>query len=76
MTEKAQALLSKIRKRQVLEKFNRSTLDEVGPIGGEQGIKVLQEMNALAIEEDQSVQHASATLKVICTNPGRGVRAR
>ena len=33
----------------VLEDFNRSPLDDVGPAGGgEQGMKVLSEMNDLA----------------------------
>ena len=29
----------------VRDEFNRSTLDDVGPVGGEQGMRVLREMN-------------------------------
>lgn len=35
------------RRDRVLGEFNASTLDSVGPLGGDQGMKVLQEMNEL-----------------------------
>ena len=31
-------------KDRVLDQFNRENLDDVGPLGGEQGMKVLSEM--------------------------------
>jgi hypothetical protein len=60
MTEKAQKILQKMNKRQamkrlanpekrdgILNEFNRSTLDDVGPFGGDQEIKVLKELNEM-----------------------------
>jgi len=38
----------------VLEEFNQSVLDDVGPVGGEQGMKVLQEMNELGALQDEA----------------------
>jgi len=43
-------------RRRVLIEFNQSTLDPVGPLGGDQGMKVLSEMNFLADEHDQFVK--------------------
>lgn len=72
MTEKAEHLLQKIRKRlrkhtipglsdRVLEEFNKSTLDDVGPVaGGDQEIKVLKEMNELQDFENQNWSRGSA----------------
>jgi len=41
----------------VLGEFNRSTLDDVGPMGGgEQGIKVLQGMNSLVDDHEAFVK--------------------
>jgi len=36
----------------ILDEINQSTLDDVGPMGGgEQGMKVLQEMNEMVDQE-------------------------
>lgn len=67
MTEKAQRILDKLNKKnrrtpvsireRVLQEFNASTLDDVGPVaGGEKESKLLQEMNQLDQEHDQYMQ--------------------
>jgi len=66
MTEKAQAVLQKIRQRQalkrsanpekrdkILNEFNQSTLAPVGPFAGDKGEKFLSELNEMAdLERD------------------------
>ena len=57
MTDRGQAVLKKMKLRrlfddakrrdQILRDFNASTLDPVGPLGGDQEIKVLKEMNEM-----------------------------
>lgn len=59
MTDKAEYILEKIRGRSrrrgnrgfgnsILDEFNKSTLDDVGPVGGgDKEMKVLNEMNEL-----------------------------
>ena len=42
----------------VLQEFNRPTLDDVGPVGGEQGLKLRQEMNDLGGAEGQLLQES------------------
>ncbi len=37
----------------ILEDLNRSTLDDVGPVGKTQAAKMLQEMNNLSSEESR-----------------------
>ena len=57
MDEDAQARMNDAQNRgRILALFNRSTLDDVGPIGGEHGMKVLQEMNSLVDDHDQYVK--------------------
>ena len=41
----------------VLGEFNASTLDSVGPVGGDQGMKVLCEMNSLVDEHEQFLKY-------------------
>jgi hypothetical protein len=55
--------MRKIRQRQaqrrdrILDEFNRSTLDDVGPIGGtEQGTKLLSEMDSLVDDHEEFVK--------------------
>jgi hypothetical protein len=75
MTVKAARILQKMKLRRlfqnhrlrekVLEEFNRSTLDEVRPVGGEeQGMRVLLEMNSLADEHDALVKSLSPHVDV------------
>ena len=61
MTYKAKTILQKMNKRKamnrlanpkarnrILDEFNRSTLDDVGPVGGDKGEKFLRELNEMA----------------------------
>jgi hypothetical protein len=71
MTEKAEYILERIRRRskrrgtpgkldRALDRFNQSTLDEVGPVaGGDQEIKVLKELNELQDFENQNLSRGS-----------------
>jgi len=62
MTEKAKGVLDNLRKRQAqtsdraLDEFNRSTLDDVGPVGKEQGTKLLGELNSLVDDHEEFVK--------------------
>jgi hypothetical protein len=50
----------------ILEEFNASTLDPVGPVGGaEQGMKVLSEMNSLTDDHDAFVKSLMPTIDVL-----------
>ncbi len=46
-------LLTPEARDRVLGELNASTLDPVGSVGGDQGMKVLAEMNSLAEEHDR-----------------------
>ena len=72
MTEKAQRILDKLNKKNrktprsirdtVLQQFNASTLDDVGPVaGGDQEIKVLKEMNELQEFENSALKREMIT---------------
>jgi uncharacterized protein YfeS len=69
MTDKAKTILQKMNKRKalkrlanpkarnrILDQFNRENLDDVGPLGGDQGIKVLKEMNEMTDLEGDAGQ--------------------
>ena len=69
MTEKAEAVLRKIQQRQALrrlnnperrdrflEQFNCNNLDDVGPVGGQEGTKLLSQMNSLVDDHDEFVK--------------------
>ena len=57
MTDKAKRIVEKMKNRKLfqnpkareetLDEFNRSTLDDVGPIGGDKGEKFLSELNEM-----------------------------
>jgi hypothetical protein len=41
------------RRNRILEQFNRENMDDVGPVGGDQEIKVLKELNEMTdLERD------------------------
>jgi hypothetical protein len=76
MTDKAKKIVEKMRngmlfqnpmaREEALDEFNRSTLDEVGPIGGaEQGMKVLQEMNELGEAQEQIIRDGVSKISVL-----------
>ena len=62
MTDKARKIMKKMKnwkrlnnpaRDRILSDFNQSTLDPVGPLGGDQGMNVLSEMNEMAdLERD------------------------
>jgi len=64
MTEKAKKILRKLkltkpfgdpqRRDQILRDFNASTLDPVGPLGGDKGEKFLSELNEMADLESEA----------------------
>lgn len=82
MTYKAQANLRKMKRRdrkkasrlfqspeareRVLDEFNQSTLDDVGPIGGgEQAMKVLQKMNELGEHQEHIIREGFPKINVL-----------
>ena len=68
MTDKAQKILESLKKRKpyqvpnprtrdkILNDFNQSTLDPAGPLGGDQSMAVLQDMNELESSHDEFVK--------------------
>ena len=64
MTDKAQALRRKLKKLfedsqmrdQILKEFNASTLDPVGPVGGDKGESYLKELNEMTDLEGKTGQ--------------------
>jgi len=72
MTEKAQTVLYRLnqreafenwkrignpeRRKKFLDDFNRDNKPDVGPLGGKQGMKVLQDMNDLDAGNDEFVK--------------------
>ena len=42
-----------VRREKVIDEFNRSTLDDVGPVGGDQEIKVLKELDEMQEKENK-----------------------
>ena len=73
MTEETNAIMLKPkglsdpkRRDQALAEFNRSTLDDVGPVGGQdQQMRVLGEMNELAKEREQLIQESVPTTNLL-----------
>ena len=66
MTNKARKILEKMKLRRLFEdpkardrilgEFNRSTLDDVGPLGGNQGVAGLKDMIELEAGHDEFVK--------------------
>jgi hypothetical protein len=57
MDEDPLARMNEGQKRErALEEINASTLDSVGPLGSDEGVKVLSEMNSLADAHDEFVR--------------------
>ena len=67
MTDKAKKILRKLklgrlfgnpqRRDQILRDFNASTLDPVGPLGGNKGEKFLSELNEMQDRESEAGQN-------------------
>jgi hypothetical protein len=74
MTNKAHAILRKMKlgrlirnpktRDQVLGEFNRATLDDVGPLGGDQGMAALKDMNDLEAGHDEFVKSLAPSVNV------------
>jgi uncharacterized protein YfeS len=60
MSAKARRILALLndprRRTRVLDSFNRSTLDDVGPVGGDKGEKFLSELNEMTDLESDAGQ--------------------
>lgn len=54
-----------MQREKILTDFNQSTLDPVGPVRGEQGTKLLSEMNSLVDEHEEFVKSLSPKLNVL-----------
>jgi hypothetical protein len=69
MSAKARRILALLndprRRTRVLDSFNKSTLDDVGPVeGAGQGMKVLSEMNSLVDDHDAFVKSLAPSVGV------------
>lgn len=80
MTDKAQKILQKMQKRQalkrwrefsnperrekILHEFNRAQMDDVGPLGGDQGMTVLKDINDLGQRQEQIIRESFAKVSV------------
>lgn len=65
-TRRILALLNDPRRRtRVLDSFNKSTLDDVGPLGGDQSIAVLKDMNDLDSGHDEFVRSLAPRVDVL-----------
>jgi hypothetical protein len=49
----------------MLQAMNRDNMDDVGSAGGEQGMKVLSEMNELWQAQDQIIRDGMLTISVL-----------
>jgi len=56
---------SGVNEMDALSDFNASTLDPVGPLGGDQGMKVLSEMNEMADLHDEFVKSLAPRAGVV-----------
>ena len=74
MTEKARKIMKKMKKWErlnnpardrILSDFNQSTLDPVGPVGGDQGMKILSEMNELGDQHEEFVKSLPPRVDVV-----------
>jgi hypothetical protein len=45
--------------------FNTSTLDDVGPLGGDQGMKILSEINELADQHEEFVKSLTPRVDMV-----------
>jgi hypothetical protein len=61
MKAKANRILRKmkLRRDQILKEFNSSTLDDVGPVGGDKGENFLKELNEMANVESRAGKRES-----------------
>ena len=61
----------------VLEQFNRSTMDDVGPLGSDQGMAVLKYMNDFEEDNEEFFKSLAPTVNVLQKlPPGSDSRCR
>jgi len=66
MDEDILARLTDAKKRErMLEQFNASTLDDVGPLGGDQDVAGLKDMNDLEAGHDEFVKSLAPRVNVL-----------
>jgi hypothetical protein len=53
------------RRNRILNDFNRENMDDVKPLGGDQGLAVLKEMNDLEAGHDEFVMSLPPTFNVL-----------
>ena len=53
------------KREQILDEFNRENLDDVGPLGGDQSMAVLNEMNELEDGLDEFVKSLGPRVHVL-----------
>lgn len=49
----------------ILEEFNKSTLDDVSPLGQDRGMSVLKDMNALEADHDEFVKSLAPSVDAL-----------
>jgi len=52
-------------RERVLDEFNRSTLDDVKALGGDQGMDVLKEMNELGEAQELTIRESVSRIDVL-----------
>jgi transcription antitermination factor NusA-like protein len=75
MTDKAKKILRKMKltklfrdpkvRDRILDEFNRDNMDDVGPLRGDQGRKVLQEMNQLGERQEKIIRDGVPTINLL-----------
>jgi hypothetical protein len=74
MTDKARKIMKKMKnwkrlnnpaRDRILSDFNQSTLDPVGPVGGDQSMAVLKDMNDLDAGHDEFVKSLAPHVDVV-----------
>jgi hypothetical protein len=53
------------RREKILSEFNRQNLNEVGPLGGDQSMSVLKDMNEFQLDHDEFVKSLSPNVDVL-----------
>ena len=73
MTDKARKIMKKMKnwkrlnnptRDRILSDFNASTLDPVGPVGGDQSMAVLNDMNELEVDHEEFVKSLAPKVDV------------
>jgi uncharacterized protein YfeS len=64
-SKRSLALLNDPRNRErILRAMNMENMDDVGPLGGDQGMAVLKDMNELGEQQEQIIRESSPKVSV------------